>query len=123
MEDKLNKIVDTLQSTDMLAVVLAIIILIIAVLLWRFHRDPNQSQFDLTDLLMENGKLSKISVAFLLTLLVTTWMMIYMTINKQMTEGYLAIYTAAWIAPIVTRLFKVSPTLPTSITDNKSGGV
>jgi hypothetical protein len=94
---------------DKLAIVLLLLAILVAISLWRFHRDPTRTNFDLTDLLIENGRLSKIAVAFLTTLMVTTWMMIYMTMNKTMTEGYFTLYAGAWIAPIVARILKGAP--------------
>lgn len=93
--------------TDNFGLILALILLVILWSLYRFHKGPKQ--FDLTDLLMENGRVSKIAVAFMLTLVVTTWMMAYMTLTKSITEGYFSIYVAAWIAPIVARIIKGTP--------------
>lgn len=92
---------------DHFGLILAIILLIIVWTLYRFHRGPKA--FDLTDLLMENGRVSKIAVAFMLTLVVTTWMMAYMTLNKTITEGYLMAYLGAWVGPIVARIVKGTP--------------
>ncbi len=93
--------------TDHFGLILALILLVILWSLYRFHKGPKQ--FDLTDLLMENGRVSKIAVAFMLTLVVTSWMMAYMTLNKTITEGFLGIYIGAWVAPIVARIVKGTP--------------
>lgn len=60
--------------------------------------------FNLLDLLMEGGKVSKIAVAFMLVLGVSTWVIVHLTIHDKMTEGYLTIYTGAWIVPLVTKV-------------------
>ena len=86
---------------------LLFVILIFAWILYRWHR--SDKKFDLSDLLMENGHVSKIAVAFMLTLLVTSWIMIYLTSMGKLTEGYLTIYAGAWIAPIVARIVKGTP--------------
>lgn len=93
--------------TDHFGLILVAVLLIILLTLYRFHSGPRS--FDLTDLLMENGRVSKIAVAFMLTLVVTTWMMAYMTLNKMMTEGFLIAYMSAWVAPIVARIVKGTP--------------
>lgn len=91
---------------DFLALIFAVIVLMIVLVAWRFHVDPQRKDFDLTDLLMENHRLSKISLVMLGAFLVTSWTVIYMVMNKTMTEGFMAIYVGAWIAPIVSRILK-----------------
>lgn len=85
---------------------LLIVGLLMALSVYRFHMGR---AFDLTDLLKENGRVSKISVAFMLTLIVTSWMMIHMTMAKSLTEGYFLAYLGAWVAPIVARIVKGTP--------------
>lgn len=71
------------------------------------------SRIDLDDLLLgEDGKLSKAAAVMLGAFLVTTWMMVWLTLREKMTEGYLAIYVAAWITPTVTKLVKGPATTP-----------
>ena len=82
----------------------------LAVLL-RFHADPARQNFDLSDLWMENGRVSKISVFIVGAFLVTSWVIVHLTFADKMTEGYFTIYVGAWIAPIITRIIKgASPT-------------
>ena len=87
---------------------LIVIIILIALSLWRFQqRDENT--FDLLDLLMEDGRVSRIAAAFAVTLLVTSWIMVKLSIDGKMTEGYLAVYGGLWVAPILTKMFATSP--------------
>ena len=74
--------------------------------------------FDLFDLITENGRVSKLAFAFMLTLGVTSWIMIRLTLDGKMTEGYLGGYGALWIAPIIAKLFNTptSTAIDTSIT-------
>lgn len=65
--------------------------------------------FEILDLLMENGHISKAAVVMMGSFALTTWMMITLTLKDKLTEGYLGIYVAAWITPVVVRLITGSP--------------
>ena len=89
----------------------AALLIVALVILWSFYRaqrNPN-FQFDLFDLLLENNKVSRIAFAFMTTLGCTTFMMIRLTIDGKLTEGYFGLYSAAWIAPIIAKLFAPAP--------------
>ena len=89
----------------------AALLIIALVVFWSFYRaqkDPD-FRFDLFDLLMENGKVSRLAFAFMATLGVTSFLMIRLTIDGKMTEGYFGLYSAAWIAPIIAKLFAPAP--------------
>ena len=60
--------------------------------------------FDLFDILMENGKVSRIAVAFMLVLAVTTWIIINEEIKGRLTEGMFGLYLGAWVAPLVAKV-------------------
>ena len=89
-------------------------ILIIGILIfaWAFYRaqhNPN-FDFDLFDLIMENGRVSKVAVAFMVTLAVTSWILLRLTLDGKLTEAYFGAYGAFWIAPIIARLFSAQST-------------
>src|SRR5215831_14731794 len=81
------------------------VMLIVAFILWRLHRDPNNN-VDLTDLLQINGRVSKIAVAFLTTLFTSSWYVVHEALEKQLTDTAFAAYLAAWVAPIVAAILK-----------------
>lgn len=70
---------------------------------WRAHHSKT-FEFNAFDLLMENGKVSKIAVAFMGVLAVTTWVIVDLQITGRMTEGYLTTYGAMWVTPLVARV-------------------
>ena len=79
----------------------------ILVVIWSFYRaqrNPNFA-FDLFDLIMENGRVSKVAVAFMITLAVTSWIVLRMTIDGKMTELIFGAYGAMWVAPLCAKLF------------------
>jgi len=85
----------------------AVLTLTALVLLWsliRAHRDP-ATDINLFDLLMENGRLSKVAVAFMVTLLVTSWVLIRLAIDGKMTDIVFAAYGAVWITPLLSKMW------------------
>lgn len=84
---------------------------------WCFNeaRHLNKAEdntFYVIDLLMENGRISKAAVVMMGAFVLTTWMMVTLTLKDKLTEGYLGIYVAAWITPVVVRLITGSPSNP-----------
>ena len=86
-----------------LQIVLVLVVALIALSLWRLQKNP-RVDFNLLDLLMENGKVSKISCTFMATFLFTTWMMWYLAVNEKITEGYVGLYGTFWVTPLVARV-------------------
>ena len=82
--------------------------IVMMLLVWSFYRaqrDP-ANNFNLFDLIMENGRVSRIGFAFLVALLVTSWVLIRMAQNEQRSlDVVFAAYLTAWVAPIVAKLF------------------
>lgn len=79
--------------------------------MWRAHRS-RLVDFNLFDLLTENGKVSKIAVSYMLVLGVTTWVIIWLTVRDKLTEGYFAAYGGLWVAPLVAKVVFNKTELP-----------
>ncbi len=87
--------------------------------IWRSLRrmhDATDINFNLRDLLMENDRVSKAACVMMGAFAATTWQFIYYTLNGKLTEGYLGIYVAAWIAPVVARLIAKPESGATQVT-------
>lgn len=84
--------------------ILALFTALVATSFYRLQKDKS-NDFNLFDLLMEGGRVSRIAVAFMVTLIVTSWIMLKLSIDQKMTEGYLVSYGAMWVAPIIARMF------------------
>lgn len=88
--------------------------------LYRAHRDQS-FEFNLLDLLMENGRVSKVACIVMGAFAVTSWTFLRLTIDGKMTEGYLTAYAGIWVAPMIAKMF--SPPPPpgtTTVTENKT---
>lgn len=94
--------------------VLLICAMLLALLsIWRAHRDA-LSQFNAFDLIMENGKVSKIALAFMMVLGVTTWVIVWLTVRDKLTEGYFTAYGGMWVVPLVAKVVFNKTELPTA---------
>jgi len=71
-------------------------------------RDRNvHSKLNLEDMLLdEHDKLSSIRIVMLGSFGLTSWMMVYLTLTKGLTEGYFTAYLGVWVIPIVARVIK-----------------
>lgn len=87
---------------------LLIVVLVIAWSLYKAHRRV-ENDFSLFDLLMENGRVSKIACVFLGSFAVFSWIMVRLTLDGKMTEGYIGLYGATWAAPLIAKLFSPAP--------------
>lgn len=90
--------------------------------LYRAHKDQNGlSAFNLFDLLMDNGRISRIASVFMGGFLLVSWIMIRLTLDGKMTEGYMGLYFAGIIAPIISKLFS-PPAAPgtTQVIENRT---
>jgi len=95
--------------------VLAIATLLILLVLHR-RSISAKSAISLDDLLLgDDGKVSKAAAVMWGSFALTTWTMVYLTINEKLSEGYFTAYIAAWVAPAVVKLIKgPSPPGPTA---------
>lgn len=98
---------------------MVLVALLLAWSIYQAHKDPTV-RFNLLDLLMDNGRVSKTACAFMATLSVTSGIMALLMLNGKMTEGYFTAYGAMWVAPLVAKMF-AAPTPPgTTTTDSSS---
>jgi len=91
------------MKPDWMLIVLAGAALFVLLSFWRAHRTPG-FDFNAFDLVMENGKVSKIAFTFMTAFAVTTWILIDLQLKGKMTEGYLTTYGAMWVASLVARV-------------------
>lgn len=83
---------------------LLIVALVIAWSLYRAHRSADMA-FNLFDLIMENGKVSRLACVFLGSFVVCSWVLVRLTIEGKLTEALFTAYGAIWVAPIIAKMF------------------
>ena len=97
---------------------LLIVALMIAWSLYRAHR--NMAEFNFFDLIMENGKVSRLACIALGSFTVTSWIMIKLALDGKMTEGYLGLYGGLCFTPIVAKLFSNQPASSSTVSVSSS---
>ena len=91
------------MKPDWMLIILGCAAALIALSVWRAHRASGNT-FDAFDLIMEDGKVSKIALAFMLVLAVTTWIVVDLTIKGKLTEGIFTMYGTFWVVPLVAKV-------------------
>lgn len=95
---------------------LLIVVLVIAWSMYRAHRsgDAGFANFNLIDIIVENGRVSKLACVFIGSFAVSSWVVIRLTLDGKMTELLFAAYGAMWVTPITAKLFSPAPPSSTS---------
>lgn len=76
--------------------------------IYRLHLNPAVN-FNMLDLLLEGGKVSKVSCLVMGAFFVTSWIMVDLQAHGKMTEMFFAGYGSLWVAPLLVRLFNTKP--------------
>lgn len=86
--------IDLIRSHTSTLVLIGMAMLAVWVMLrWQ----KSHPEFDLADLITErNGKVSLKKMGVTVALTVTTWVMVTVTAQGKMTEGYVALYAGVW---------------------------
>lgn len=94
---------------------LAGVAVLIAISFYRMHRKDGNG-FNILDLLLENGRVSRIAAAFNVALVATTWVFLKLSIDNRMTEGFFLAYGGMWVAPIIGKLLSTNQVSSSSTT-------
>ena len=86
-----------ITSNNMMYIILAIIVLIVAIFLWRLNKD-NTSTILLTDLVTDNGRLHERKFSRFGAWVVSTWGFVYLIVDGKLTEWYFLGYMGSWVA-------------------------
>jgi hypothetical protein len=93
------------------ALMLAILALVLLLVVRSIDRrnKSQASKLNLDDLLLgSDGKASKAAFVMGGSFLVTSWIVIFQTLNKTLSDLTFAAYVGAWVVPAVTVLIKGS---------------
>jgi hypothetical protein len=104
---------------DWMLTILASCAVVVVVSFWQAHRRPG-FDFNAFDLVTENGKVSNEKFTFMCAFAMTTWLMVDLHLKGKMTEGYLGLYIAAWVGPLVAKVIFKKTDMPGTITASKS---
>ncbi len=118
-----QKLMDYVFSINLMGVVLLMMVLGVVATLFAYHKDKGDYKtFDLTDLIMENGRISKLASTMLGAFVIHSWIMVELTLANKMTEGYITLYGTIWIAPVLAQMFtKPAATPPTEKKNGTQG--
>jgi len=94
---------------------LCLVFIIIGLSFWRAQKRPDFA-FDLFDLIMENGKVSKIAAAFMLVLAVTTWVIVDQQIKGSLSNEMFGLYGGMWVLPLVAKVVFNKQDMPDNTT-------
>lgn len=100
---------------DLMQIILALAAVLVVLSFWRAHHKKDVD-FNVFDLIMENGRVSKIALAFMIVLAVTTWVVVDLQIKGHLTEGYFTTYGAMWVIPLVAKVVFNKSEMPTVTT-------
>lgn len=97
-------------------------IVLVLVVIWSIYR-ANRSEkntFNILDLLMENGRVSRIASVFMGSWGAMTYVFIGLYATGKMTEGLYTAYGAVTIAPLIAKMFAPAPAPSTTTTTSMS---
>ena len=106
-----------LIKNNLIEAVGVIFILVVAWSIYRANRNEKNT-FNLLDLLMENGRVSKVSFVFMGSWATLTYVFVGMYATGKMTEGLYTAFGAICFAPIIARMFAppIAPSTTTTTT-------
>ncbi len=111
------------KQTVMVLLLLCSMLVIVRSLLRRSRMPKAESAIDLDDLVLEwderagQMRMSILRVGFIATWCLCAWVMVFLTLGGKMTEGYLGLFGALWVTPIVSAIIwgKKPPALPPAV--------
>lgn len=89
------------MKIDWMLTILAVGVVVIAISIWRAQRRPD---FDFFDLLMENGRVSRIAVCFMSAGVVSTWVIVDLQIKGKLSDGMYGLWLGAWVGPLIAKM-------------------
>jgi hypothetical protein len=88
---------------------LLLFLLLVVWSVYKAHRNRAFLQFNLLDLLMEGGRMSKLACAFWIGIAAMTWGFVRMILDGKMTDVTYGLYASAVVGPVVAKLFSPAP--------------
>jgi hypothetical protein len=97
MESFFLKLLEMASAVNLNTWLLIITVMVLLVVVIRWHLDP-RTRFDLRDMMVssQSKEVSVYKVGQLIALLVSTWVIVYETREKRLTEWLFTAYMIAW---------------------------
>jgi hypothetical protein len=91
----MNPILLAFWNAEKLPIILVFTIFVLTVLLYRAQK--KSEIFDIKDLVTEkSGKISLSKFGQLVSLIISSWGFLYLTLNNHLTEMYFTVYMTCW---------------------------
>lgn len=87
------------------------ILLLVLLSLYKAHMNP-ANDINIFDLLMENGRISKVACVFIGTWVAITYVFVGTFLQGKMTEGLFTAYGGLFIVPLIARMFSPAGAIP-----------
>ncbi len=92
------------MKIDWMLTVLAFGAVVVLYSFWRAH-SRKDFDFNAFDMIMQNGRVSRTAVFFILAGLVSTWIVVHRELAGTLTEGFFGLWLTAWVGPILAQMY------------------
>jgi len=89
------ELLNGMQASHGMNIVLAVVIVIAALIIWNFQRDQT-NHVDIKDLICTDGRINEHKFMRFTAFVVSTWGFIYLIVDQRFSEWYFAGYMTAW---------------------------
>jgi hypothetical protein len=95
---------ESLGNRTVMGILLILAAAALVIAICRANRNTT-NDFQIVDVLMENGKASKWSVILFGSWMVHSWVLVSWVMNGAATLADLTVYGTTWVAPLVAKMF------------------
>jgi hypothetical protein len=99
---------ETIGNRTLMGLLLGVAAAVLVIAICRANRNKDNN-FEIVDVLMENGKASKWSVILFGSWVVHSWVLVSWVMNGAATLADLTVYGTTWVAPLVAKMFIAPP--------------
>ncbi len=103
------------MKPDWMLIILAFGAVVVVISFWRAHRKP-EFEFNAFDLIMENGRVSRLALWFNISGAVSTWVIIDLETKDRLTDGMFGLWLGAWVGSIIAKLVFDKKEMPSGTT-------
>jgi hypothetical protein len=106
-----------------MAILFLVLLGFITYMVWQAQRKHDRNTFDIWDLVMDTlpdgtRRASGIKVAFQLSFLTTTWVIVDNELKATLNDGIFGLYLGTWCASLITKVIFDKPDPPKFMGDH-----